>query len=657
MSFLGTPRWPPLAKTGKTIRAVCRVSKVSGFGSVAAMEAHHLRTRPTRNADPAQLDRNVWLLRHEGGLVDAVRTRIERAEQLRKEAAEAAGKKSPRKRREDAVLAVEVVLSASPEFFRPDNPEAAGTWDQERLDAWTEASMAWLRAKHGDNLVSAVVHLDEVTPHIQAVFVPLTADNRLSAKDLLSDLSALQTSYGDAVAPLGIQRGMEGSTASHTDVKTFYSAVNKALAPDLPAISVSAPPLATVAMGGGKQWAKAQGERLEAEVGQVVHEAEARSKMAELEREGVRRTHGVIASLSARTGEAAAKAAASRAAQEVAEARQKAAETREQAWKAQADRARSLPLWPVLEAAGWDRDPKDADQWVGSGSRISVKGEQFYDHQRGKGGGGAIDLAMHLTGCGFRDTMAWLSSELGENSQAHVSKDLMAEAKRVEEKPPAPFELPEQDEAMWPAARHYLVEQRRLPGWMVDQLRTARKIIPVGKNVLFAMTTLAREIVGAELRGVVGVRWRGTHGRSSRNRGAFRIARGPRSGPVDVYVVESAIDAMSLYELTPPHPERREVFVSTAGARGFAPWLSELLGTERHRLFVAYDGDEAGERAAVEMMSEYPKAQRWKARKEDWNADLVERESRKATDPHSSESSPEPVDEEPDDRPTHFFPR
>jgi len=65
-----------------------------------------------------------------------------------------------------------IVVSASPEYFRPDDPTAAGTWDEDRLEAWLAATMAQLRAEHGDDLVYAELHLDEDTPHIHAVVAP-----------------------------------------------------------------------------------------------------------------------------------------------------------------------------------------------------------------------------------------------------------------------------------------------------------------------------------------------------------------------------------------------------------------------------------------------------------------------------------------------------
>lgn len=65
-----------------------------------------------------------------------------------------------------------VVLSASAEYFRPDDPEARGTWDSEPMEEWLVRSQAWLLAEFGDDLVHASLHLDEDTPHIHAVIAP-----------------------------------------------------------------------------------------------------------------------------------------------------------------------------------------------------------------------------------------------------------------------------------------------------------------------------------------------------------------------------------------------------------------------------------------------------------------------------------------------------
>lgn len=65
-----------------------------------------------------------------------------------------------------------IVLSASPEYFRPDDPDAVGTWDEDQLAKWIEATMNQLRQEHGTDLIFAELHLDEDTPHIHAVVAP-----------------------------------------------------------------------------------------------------------------------------------------------------------------------------------------------------------------------------------------------------------------------------------------------------------------------------------------------------------------------------------------------------------------------------------------------------------------------------------------------------
>jgi len=65
-----------------------------------------------------------------------------------------------------------VVISASAGYFRPDDPDARGTFDPDRMEAWRDRSLAWLRAEFGPDLVYADLHLDEDTPHIHAVVAP-----------------------------------------------------------------------------------------------------------------------------------------------------------------------------------------------------------------------------------------------------------------------------------------------------------------------------------------------------------------------------------------------------------------------------------------------------------------------------------------------------
>ena len=76
--------------------------------------------------------------------------------------------------------------------------------------------------------------------------------------------------------------------------------------------------------------------------------------------------------------------------------------------RALADALRALPLGEVAAALGYRRDPRDRARWKRDGSVLSITGERFFDHLRGIGGGGAIDLAIHARQRGFRDALRFL---------------------------------------------------------------------------------------------------------------------------------------------------------------------------------------------------------------------------------------------------------
>jgi hypothetical protein len=126
--------------------------------------------------------------------------------------------------RSDAVRAMELVLTGSPEGFRRD---ATGQAIDVRGTPWVQDNLAFVRERFGaKNVVSFTLHQDEVTPHIHAVVVPITADGRLSSRDVFSpaSLRQLQTDYAKAMAPHGFERGIKYSTAIHEDVRRHYGA-------------------------------------------------------------------------------------------------------------------------------------------------------------------------------------------------------------------------------------------------------------------------------------------------------------------------------------------------------------------------------------------------------------------------------------------------
>ncbi len=200
--------------------AVLRVDrrKAKAMAAIAASSAHTMREKPTPNADPEGAAPVVMHLADGKTPYQAARHLLEGAE----------------RRNRDTVLCREIVLSASPSHFRPGREHVGGAYEPDRVKAWATASLAWARRQWPDQLASAVLHLDEMTPHMHLLVVPRVQSAaggwKLNSKALFDRerLRELQTSYGEAMAPLGIRRGEPGSQAAHSEVRQFYGAVQAA---------------------------------------------------------------------------------------------------------------------------------------------------------------------------------------------------------------------------------------------------------------------------------------------------------------------------------------------------------------------------------------------------------------------------------------------
>lgn len=186
--------------------AIMRCKKLSGMGSVASALQHCYRERETPNADNERTPDNKCCVS------ESTDEAMGRLREL-----------LPEKRRKDAVLAVEYVMTASPEWW-----DSASPRQQAEFFARSEL---WLEKKYGkDRIVAAVVHRDEATPHLSAFVVPLTEDGRLSAKEFIGSRSKMrddQSSYADLVKKLGLERGIEGSRATHQTVQHYYESLSR----------------------------------------------------------------------------------------------------------------------------------------------------------------------------------------------------------------------------------------------------------------------------------------------------------------------------------------------------------------------------------------------------------------------------------------------
>ena len=121
-----------------------------------------------------------------------------------------------RKIKDDAVLITSFILGSDKEFFDGISPET-----QKRF--FSDCTKFFAERYGKENIVSAVVHLDESTPHLHFNLMPVTG-GRLCAKELFdrTALRELQTDFYEVIGKkYGLKRGKEGSTAKHLDTVAF----------------------------------------------------------------------------------------------------------------------------------------------------------------------------------------------------------------------------------------------------------------------------------------------------------------------------------------------------------------------------------------------------------------------------------------------------
>jgi hypothetical protein len=190
------------------MNAICRVAKVKGAGSISGKSEHNYRIGKVPNADPERQHLNHEYVLNYETLTKAIEGRIQNA--------------GIQRVRQDAVKGMEFILAASPRLFkRNENGQVVGDY---RNSEWVSTNLQFMKERYGNNLVAFTLHQDEKTPHIHAIVVPITTDNRLCAKELFTPktLRQLQTDYAVAMKPFGLERGIEGSRAQHVSMKHIY---------------------------------------------------------------------------------------------------------------------------------------------------------------------------------------------------------------------------------------------------------------------------------------------------------------------------------------------------------------------------------------------------------------------------------------------------
>lgn len=188
--------------------AILRTKKLNSWSGISGSMNHTYRRVETPNADPVRLGKNQVLVGSPNNGETDLKRRIDDVTS------------NPRK---NAVLAIEFLLTASPEWFVGKS--------EKQIRQWANKNIEFLQSKYGkENVCHAVLHRDESSPHIVAYIVPEHA-GKLNCRELLggrSKLTQLQTDYAAAMSPMKLVRGLEGSRSKHTTIKEFYGGIDKA---------------------------------------------------------------------------------------------------------------------------------------------------------------------------------------------------------------------------------------------------------------------------------------------------------------------------------------------------------------------------------------------------------------------------------------------
>ena len=152
--------------------AILRFEKHKG-NPARPLEAHHERQKEQYASNPdidtSRSKYNFHIVKPEGRYYHFIQSRIEQA-----------GCRT----RKDSTRFVDTLITASPEFFKGKSPK--------EIQAFFQRAADFLIDRVGrENIVSAVVHMDEKTPHLHLTFVPLTKDNRLCAKEIIGNRANL----------------------------------------------------------------------------------------------------------------------------------------------------------------------------------------------------------------------------------------------------------------------------------------------------------------------------------------------------------------------------------------------------------------------------------------------------------------------------------
>jgi hypothetical protein len=301
---------------------------------------------------------------------------------------------------------------------------------------------------------------------------------------------------------------------------------------------------------------------------------------------------------------------------------------------------RGIPLETVLPHWGAERDRRDKSQWRTPLGPLSVTGSKFFNWHQEAGGGGAIDLVMHLGGWDAAAAVKWLEQHFGggpatpsiiATTAAHAPTNTSSTRSHSGREAAVPsrqqLRLPVPEPANLPRVHRYLLADRGLDGSLLQSLIDTGKVYADRRgNAVFLMVAgKAQRVVGAELRGTNRRVWRGLAPGTCRDAGYFWI--GPacserRAGCRRIVLCESAIDVISCFQLHLAQHATACICISTAGVRSDLRWLQPLLA-RGYDIHCGFDNDQPGEDASHRLIRRHPAIRRLRPPAHDWNEALL----------------------------------
>lgn len=201
--------------------AILRTKRIKDYTAVSNMFKHNLRQKYATNVDKDKSNLNKVYI-----------DKIMSSSELKSYYDELEVQE-----KSNSVKAIELVLTASPEFFE--------NISKDKLEAWKKSQVDFLKAEYGKRLKFLVCHEDETSPHFHAV---ISLEERkihkyknqkgefFKEKTTLNSrhfnreyLIALQSKYAQHNKRFGLNRGLLNSKARHKELKEFQADVKKSL--------------------------------------------------------------------------------------------------------------------------------------------------------------------------------------------------------------------------------------------------------------------------------------------------------------------------------------------------------------------------------------------------------------------------------------------